>query len=809
MLNLREYRARPASLDDHLKWACLIAPGIVLNKDGSLQRTIAYRGPDFESSTAEELVAVTARMNNLLRRFGSGWALHIEADRRSSVTYPESTWRDPAAWLVDEERRAAFREAGRHFETDCYLTLTWMPPADRTARIEQLFIEDPADVPAALWSEHLAYFETETARARDMMADLMPEARFLSDDETLTYLHACISTAHQSVRVPSVPMCLDALLVDTPLTGGLSPRLGEETLKVLTINGFPATGEPGLLSELDQLGFAYRWVTRFLPLDKPDAEKTLNTYIRNWFAKRRSLTSYLREILTNEPATLLNTDAGNQAADADEALQVLGAGHVAFGYCTTAIVVRHADASIAEDQIRAVERVIRGRGFTCVSESVNAIEAWLGTLPGEAYANVRQPLLNTINLAHMAPLSSLWAGPERNAHLSGPPLLMARSASSTPFRLVTHQGDVGHMMVVGPTGAGKSVLLSLLALQFRRYEQAQVFIFDKGASARCATLALGGTWYELGLEGDIAFQPLRSVDGEAGLAAAQAWVLGLIEQEGVAVTPEVKQAVWTALHSLSAAPAAQRTLTGLASLIQIPDLRQALEPYTLAGPYGALLDADEDCLETGDMLCFEMDALMQDKRMAAPVLAHLFTKLEARFDGRPTLLILDEAWLFLDHPLFAGRLRDWLKTLRKKNVSVVFATQSLSDIAASTIAPSLIESAPTRIFLANTRAEEPSQRAAYEGFGLNARQVELIARATPKRDYYVQTPEGNRLFDLDLGPIALAFCAAGSKADQKLISEILASVGPEDFAPAWLAAGGLHWAADLIGTEGEMPCAAE
>ena len=789
MLNLSEYRARPATLADHLKWACLIAPGIILNKDGSLQRTCFYRGPDLESSTPEER--------------------HIEADRRPSVTYPESIWREPAAWLVDEERRAAFEEAGRHFETDCYLTLTWMPPADRTARIEQLFIEDPADAPAAFWSEHLVHFETETSRARDMMADLMPEARFLDDDETLTYLHACISTVRQAVRAPSVPMCLDALLVDTPLIGGLSPRLGDETLKVLTINGFPATGEPGLLSDLDQLGFAYRWLTRFLPLDKPEAEKTLNSYVRNWFAKRRSLTSYLREILTNEPASLLNTDADNQAADADEALQALGAGHVAFGYCTTAIVVRHEDASIAEDQIRAVERVIRGRGFTCVTESVNAVEAWLGTLPGEAYANVRQPLLNTINLAHMAPLASLWAGPERNSHLDGPPLLMARSASSTPFRLVTHQGDVGHMMVVGPTGAGKSVLLSLLALQFRRYEQAQVFVFDKGASARCATLALGGTWYELGLDGDLAFQPLRDVDSEAGLAAAQAWVLGLLAQESVAMTPEVKQAVWTALQSLCAAPVSQRTLTGLVALIQVPELRQALEPYTLAGPYGALLDADEDHLETGDMLCFEMDALMQDKRLAAPVLAHLFSKLEARFDGKPTLLILDEAWLFLDHPMFAGRLRDWLKTLRKKNVSVVFATQSLSDISSSSIAPSLIESAPTRIFLANARAEEPSQQATYEAFGLNARQVELIARATPKRDYYVQTPEGNRLFDLDLGPVALAFCAAGSKSDQKMISEILASVGPEGFAPAWLEARGLHWAADLIGTEGDVPCAAE
>jgi len=809
MLNLSEYRARPASLADHLKWACLIAPGIILNKDGSLQRTLRYRGPDLESSTPEERAAVTARMNNLLRRFGSGWALHIEADRRPSVTYPESAWRDPAAWLVDEERRAAFEEDGRHFETDCYLTLTWMPPADRTARLEKLFIDDPADAPAAFWTEHLAAFETETVRVRDMMADLMPEAAFLNDDETLTYLHACISVTRQKVRAPSLPMCLDGLLVDTPLTGGLSPRLGEETLKVLTLNGFPAAGEPGLLSELDQLGFAYRWVTRFLPLDKPDAEKTLGAYVRNWFAKRRSLTSYLREILTNEPASLVNTDAGNQAADADEALQALGAGHIAFGYCTIAIVVRHADPTIAEDQIRAAERVIRGRGFTCVAESVNAVEAWLGTLPGDAYANVRQPLLNTINLAHMAPLSALWAGPERNAHLDGPPLLMARSASSTPFRLVTHQGDVGHMMVVGPTGAGKSVLLSLLAMQFRRYEGAQVFIFDKGRSAQCATLALAGIWYDLSLDGDLAFQPLRDLGSEAGIAEAQTWVLGLIAQENVTVTPEVKQAVWSALQSLGAAPVTQRTLTGLVALVQSPELRQALGPYTLTGPYGALLDADEDRLAAGDMLCFEMEALMQDARLAAPVLAHLFAKLEARFDGRPTLLILDEAWLFLDHPVFAGRLRDWLKTLRKKNVSVVFATQSLSDISASSIAPSLIESAPTRIFLANARAEEPSQQATYEGFGLNARQVELIARATPKRDYYVQCPDGNRLFDLDLGPVALAFCAAGSKADQKLMSEIHASAGADRFASAWLEARGLVWAADLLAREGDLPCAAE
>ncbi|MBA4339563.1 MAG: conjugal transfer protein TrbE, partial [Hyphomonas sp.] len=177
---------------------------------------------------------------------------------------------------------------------------------------------------------------------------------------------------------------------------------------------------------------------------------------------------------------------------------------------------------------------------------------------------------------------------------------------------------------------------------------------------------------------------------------------------------------------------------------------------------------------------------------------HLFDRLEDRFDGRPTLLILDEAWLFLDHTAFAGRIREWLKTLRKKNVAVVFATQSLADITTSTIAPALIESCPTRIFLPNERAGEPQMREAYERFGLNARQIEIIARATPKRDYYFQSPKGSRLFDLGLDPVALSFAAAGTPEDQATIDRVMAETEGEGFAETWLHEKGLAWAADLL-----------
>jgi type IV secretion system protein VirB4 len=265
------------------------------------------------------------------------------------------------------------------------------------------------------------------------------------------------------------------------------------------------------------------------------------------------------------------------------------------------------------------------------------------------------------------------------------------------------------------------------------------------------------------------------------------------------MTPEVKEAVWSALTSLASAPRRERTLTGLSMLLQSNALKAALAPYTLEGPFGHLLDAAEDRLSFGDIECFETEILMRDAAGAVPpVLTYLFHRLDARFDGSPTLLILDEAWVFLDDPLFSARIREWLKTLRKKNVAVIFATQSLADITNSTIAPAIIESCPQRIFLPNDRAIEPEGRRAYERFGLNERQIELIASAIPKRDYYLQSRLGNRLFELGLGPIALAFCGASSAADQVLIDRLLVRTDGVPFGEAWLTEKGLVWAAELL-----------
>ena len=802
MLNLAEYRRRADRLADHLPWAALVARGVILNKDGSFQRTLRFRGPDLESATEGELIAACARANNVLKRFGTGWALFFDAERREASAYPDSDFPDAASWLVDQERRAALLSEGAHYESRFHLTLTWLPTPDGAEAAGRSLVERPDADKGRDWRGALAGFIAESDRALDLFASFMPEVHALDDAETLTFLHGAISERKHSVAVPDTPIYLDALLADTPLTGGMEPRLGDTHLSTLTVLGFPSMSRPGVLDALNHQDFAYRWVTRFIALDKSDATKALTKLRRQWFNKRKSITALLREIMYNQPAQLLDTDADNKVVDADLALQVLGGDHVAFGYLTTTITVADTDRARVDEKVRQVERIVNGLGFTAIREGVNAVEAWLSSLPGQTYANVRQPLVHTLNLAHLMPLSSVWAGPARNVHLDGPPLLYASTAGSTPFRLSTHVGDVGHMLVVGPTGAGKSVLLALIALQFRRYADSQIYIFDKGFSARAAVLAMGGAHHALGLGADagetLAFQPLRGIEDTTERSWAAEWIAALLAYENVAVTPEVKDAVWSALNNLASAPPEERTLTGLALLLQSNALRTAIGAYTLDGPYGRLLDSAEQHFALADVQCFETEALMGQAGLVAPVLTYLFHRLEERFDGRPTLLVLDEAWIFLDHPLFAARIREWLKVLRKKNVAVLFATQSLADIASSSIAPAIIESCPQRILLPNDRAIEPQSREAYERFGLNDRQIELVSRATPKRQYYLQSARGNRLFELELGPIALALCGTSDPASQARIDALIAASGSLDFAARFFADAGLEWAIDLF-----------
>ncbi|MBI1215943.1 MAG: conjugal transfer protein TrbE [Alphaproteobacteria bacterium] len=819
MMSFAPYAHKPNRLEDFLPWGLLVAKGVILNKDGSFQTTARFRGPDVRSSTPEELVSFAARANNVFRRLGSGWAIFIEAERQPITAYPEGAFEDDLSRLIDCERAEAFEAEGARFETLHHLTLQWRPPPEAHTRASAFLFEredetvnaslrrrsaDASALSAArIAHEALEAFQRAASHALGLFEGLVVDFQRLSDDETLSYLKRAVSPGKAAVRAPAAAAFLDGLLCEAPLIGGARPMLGDTHLRVLTIKGFPPFSSPGLLDDLNALAIPFRWMTRYLCLDREEAIKELTKWRRLWFSKHKSLAALLKEVMMRETATFSNPDALAKTEEVDAALEEVGAETVGFGYLTSTLVVTGTSAEDADERLRLIDRAVSMRGFSSVAESLNSVEAWLSSLPGHAWANVRKPMVSTLNLAHIAPLSTPWAGERWNQHLDAPPLAMVRTEGSTPFRLDLHVGDVGHTLIVGPTGAGKSVLLAFLALQWKRYAGARVFIFDKGGSARAALLGLGGAAIDLGCAGVPAFQPLAHIDTAPGRTAAFEWLRTLLLQDDVPDTPEARETIWSALESLATAPIEQRHLTGLRLLVQDARLQSALLAYTEEGPYGALFDGAEDRLTLSTNVLFEMEEIMARPKAAAPALLYLFNRLEAEFDGRPALLILDEAWLFLDSPVFAARIREWLKTLRKKNVAVIFATQSLADISASSIAPALIESCPTRIYLPNERAFEPQQCEVYERFGLNATEIALLATARRKQDYYYASPKGRRLFDLALGPIALSVCAASDARSRQLVAQLETTPDASAFWRRFLRAKGLAWVLDAIDAPGE------
>ncbi len=804
MMDLRPYRRRAARLSDYLPWGALVAPGIILNKDGAFQRTLRFRGADLDSASLAELMGTSARLAGALRRFGSGWCLHAEARRRAAPGYPDSVFRRGLAWLIDEERRLLFETAGARFETDYFLTLTFLPPPEKEGRLESLLFEGgTAGAPAADYRARLARFAEETDQFRMALGALMPEASWLDDAATLGFLHDAVSDRRLGrLAVPDTPFHLDGLLTDAMLVGGLAPRLGVHHLRILSVRSFVSESEPGLLDALGRLPLSYRWVTRFLPLSPEEARREIERARKRWFSKRKGLMTLLREALFREESALQDNDAANQAGDADAALQTLLGEGCGAGYATLTITVAETSVEAADEAIARIRQMTDGLGFVTELESVNAVEAWLGSLPGQAYADVRRPLLLAPNLAHLLPVSAVWPGEAWNAHLGGPPLMLAATDGATPFRLNLHAGDTGHTLIIGPTGAGKSVLIAALIAQWLRYEGAQAFVFDTGRSCRATVLGLGGVFFDPDAEDPAlapGFQPLAAVHDPAERAWAEAWLCDLILAEGVGLSPELRLELGRALSLLAARPTAERTLSLLAAFVQDASLRGALQPFTHAGPLGSLLDQDTELSGSVDVTAFEVGALLRQPRAARSVLPVIFRSLAARFDGRPSLLVLDEAWLYLKDTAFAAEIETWLKTLRKQNVAVIFASQALADVTRSPIAAAVLENCPTRIFLPNDRAREPATRSFYEAAGLNDRQIDLVAEALAKRDYYIAGRAGCRRIELELGPAALAFAAAGRPEDQALIDKVLRMNGAGGFARNWLIAKGLPEAAAAIG----------
>jgi len=790
-------RKMPAHTAELMPWGGLVGLGIMDCKDGSYLTSYQIRGPDLESATESEVGGVHWQLSNVLKRVLSPSAIWFEMRRRPSQEYPPSVASPMFALISDAERRRQFQAESAHFESEFFLTLGYRPPSLTDALWTRFIV---THMPKRM-DQHLAAsleaFQALTERFTDLLKGSVPYVTPLDDAALLRYLKYCATLRDQPVHVPDPPDDLDWYLADRDLSAGFSPMLMDreghhEHLRVCTIRTFPDETIAGMLDPLRNVDFELRFMSRFLPLSQPEAEAQLRKLEKQWLTTEVSFGGMLSHVLGGGQTRVRGSHGELWAKDADAARQENFTDVVRFGRWTACVVVWSHDMTELNRRMRAVEQIIHSTGLGCHWETLNAIDAWCGTMPGHWQANVIQPIIHTLNKAQLEPISAPWAGVTWNDHLNGPPLLYAQTNGNTPFRVSLWVGDVGNTLFVGPVGSGKSTDILFALSQFiARYQRAQGYILEVGASGKALTYTMGGQYFDLGSP-DLMFQPLRTIHDEQQRRWAHEWVLDRFVESGLTLTPEDRNELWRALSNLATAPAQQRTLTGLMLTLQSRELREALKYYTIDGPHGLLLDADMDGLSRGTFQGFDLKSLLDKRRVVPAVLSYVLHRLEDCLNGSPTVLVCDDFAKYFDFPIFVDILDSLLRLRRKDNLAVWFSTQTGADILGTKIAQLVLDSCMTRVLLPNPSALDSANDEVYHALRMNPRQRRLIARAQPKCQFYFDSPQGSRLCDLPLDGIALAVCGANSDEDRKLVDRLYADTGPIGFLPAFVQAKGLE-----------------
>lgn len=814
--NTAKLRTPQMGFSERINWAAVVDDGIVACKSGALMASWRYIGEDHGSASVEDMNAMSRFINQAVKGLGSGFMLHIDAVRQATPGYPEperNSFPDPICRAIDEERRRLFTRLGTIYQSQFFLTLTWLPPGLKTEKTVKFLVEEPEsdaekrtarettlDVIATFKSK-IAEFESNLVVAVKLERLKGVEA---ADDESgatavfdrqLEYLNFCLTGVSRPVRLPPVPMYIDQIIA-AEAHSGFVPVIDDKYVRCINIDGFPSASYPGILDALALLPIDYRWSTRFICMDQHEALKSVNRYRTMWQQKVYGVMWQFFKV--GKPVE--NRDAVEMVRDTEHVTAAVQSGEVAGGYYTATIVLMHEDYDALEESVQEVRSILLKLGFGARIESLNTMDAYLGTLPGHAIENVRSPPLLSTILADLVPTSTVWTGrdsaPCPMYPVGSPPLCYAVTHGATPFRLNLHVGDIGHTLILGPTGSGKSVLLATLAAQLRRYENMSIYAFDKGYSMFALAKAIWGTTegadglhFDIG-KNELNFSPLQSIADPSDRAWAGEWIETILSLQDVKVTPEQRNSIALALKTLAETykPGGPvPTLSDFVTSVQDSEIREALHQYTVDGAMGMLLDAQQDGLKTGRFTVFEIGELFQmGTKYALPVLLYLFRRIERSLTGQPAAIILDEAWLMLGDETFREKVREWLKTMRKNNALVILATQSLTDAADSGILDVIVESTATKIFLPNRFALDDENVKLYSRLGLSRRQTEIVASAIPKRQYFFTSEEGRRLYELALGPLTLSVVGVSGPESAQRIQKLIEKHSHRWF-DAWLS----------------------
>ena len=743
-------------LGDLLGWAFLIDEGIILMKDGSFLAGLVVEPTDMEYAPTVEVNRAAQVVHEALAMLGEGYGLEVNVHREEVNSYLLSSkhhFPTPALTAMEAERRSQFTRHGVHYATRCALLITYTPPREYWARWEHLVVRGgggPLD-----YGHILSRFKREWAEITALLGSVFT-VRPLDSQALITECHAALTGHNEPVHTgDDVPHSyVSHALASCDFETGFYPVLGGAHLFVCTITSLGTHTRCLAGHFFNSMREEVRWHMRFVTLSRHAAERRIRRLQTRWFHQRGGL----RTLLGAEENAIEDQDAVAMQEATGSALAATMSGRARFGYFTNTFLLRDESLQRGRTRAQALLQTLRDQGFACSLETVNATDAFIGSLPGHGFANLRRPLISSRNVAHLFPTSAPWTGPSRCPNPffkpGSPALVCVRTLGSTPFYLNLYQEDVGHTLVVGATGAGKSVLAGFLALNFLRYAHSRVHVFDLGRSHLVPCLAAGGVHFDFGSNAVSALQPLRHIDHETERMWALSWLESIYDLSDAMPDARGRRELSRVLDLLRHTPIDHRTLTALHLTLPLR-LQNVLERYTVKGPYGRLLDGEKEETSDARMQVYELGPVLElGPGVMVPLLTALFRRIERSLDGSPTLIIIEEAWAALLQSRFAERIQGWLLTLRKHNASVVIVAHSPAQICALPNAALITESCPTRIVLPNPEARIPEVAEVYKGLNLNEREIAVIASARRKRDYYYKGPSGSRLFELVPGPVA-------------------------------------------------------
>mgnify|MGYP000229818518 CR=1 FL=1 len=768
-------REEYGSSADFLNWGALPAPGVVVCKDGSLLSGWEVSGLDTESLQPEVLNGILERFGRGLSNFADGDALWMRLDRRpfDEMDLPEGRDHLPALEFMSRDMQAQLLSDELYSNT---LHLCWQHMPTEPDQAIGTQIEEFNRLADAAQSRLGSALKLRRLGTRHVERALGPD---FATDELVDHLASTMSGRTRKLRQPegAEHLYLDSLLAVGFEQSDLNelPIIDGRRCAVLSVEGLPAEYPDEVLAELEQINFEYAWVSRFVPQARSKTRATVKNLRRQWRQSAADVSAQIGGTSTGDR----DVYADAMVSELDNITHDVGRPGVVYGsFSSTLMIFADEDTPDREFQakIEAINSALQDAGFLMRIERHSALEVFLAALPGHAHRRPRDVYISGRNFADLMPLRTLWKGeeycPSPLFPKCSPSLMLARTSTGELFRFNLHDKDVGHTVIFGPTTGGKSVLLGALATNFLKYNQAQVIFFDKQRSIERASHVFGGSFTSFGETEGQGLSPLSDTP-RLGEQWARDWLEQMASLGGLTVTHNMRLAIGEAVSNMFAV--GRFSLNEVCNFVADKDLRRVFEDQK-----GGILDTpgkgdQREDLAWADFTVFETHELFEgNQAQAILVLDYIFASVSKRFTGRPTLLVIDEAWAFMRHEIFAGRIRHWLKEARKSNVAVVLATQQLEDVVNSDLMQVMTENCKTKIFLPNAGAKTDEASNQYRALGLNTAQIDLVASLVPQQDYYLVKPSVARVVDFAFGDVTLSMIGKTSTAESAAAAKAFA-----------------------------------